>query len=158
MKALHYFKKFESWHYSIAQKWGVTVLRYSLAIIYIWFGILKPLGISPACELITQSVTWFSPKWFIPLLGIGEVFIGLLLLFRRTVRYAVLLIYLHLPCTFLPFLVTPTSSFSDSIFELTLAGQYMVKNVTLIAAAFFITGASLKGKKNELASLRNNLS
>ena len=37
---------------SFMQKWGITLLRYSLGIIYIWFGILKPLGLSPAQELV----------------------------------------------------------------------------------------------------------
>ena len=34
------------------EKWGISLLRYSLGIIYIWFGALKPLGLSPAQELV----------------------------------------------------------------------------------------------------------
>ena len=42
---------------------GITLLRYSLGIIYIWFGILKPLGLSPAQELVENTVYWFEkPK------------------------------------------------------------------------------------------------
>ena len=40
-------------------KWGVTLLRYSLGIIYIWFGALKPMGLSPAQELVENTVYWF---------------------------------------------------------------------------------------------------
>ena len=49
-------------------KWGVTLLRYSLGIIYIWFGALKPLGLSPAQELVENTVYWFeNPKTFVPI-------------------------------------------------------------------------------------------
>jgi len=58
--------------------WGVTLLRYSLGIIYIWFGALKPLGISPAQELVENTVYWFDdPQTFVPILGIWEVVIGI---------------------------------------------------------------------------------
>lgn len=30
------------------RRWGPIALRLSLAVIFIWFGILKPLGVSPA--------------------------------------------------------------------------------------------------------------
>ena len=38
------------------QKYGVVSLRIGLAIIFIWFGILKPLGMSPAEELVKLSL------------------------------------------------------------------------------------------------------
>ena len=41
-------------------RWGITLLRYSLGIIYIWFGILKPFGLSPAQELVENTVYWFN--------------------------------------------------------------------------------------------------
>jgi len=41
------------------KKWGVDILRYSLAVIFIWLGILKPLGLSPAAELVANTVYWF---------------------------------------------------------------------------------------------------
>ena len=41
-------------------RWGITLLRYSIGIIYIWFGILKPFGLSPAQELVENTVYWFS--------------------------------------------------------------------------------------------------
>ena len=37
---------------------GVPALRVSLAIIFIWFGILKPLGLSPAAALVEATVGW----------------------------------------------------------------------------------------------------
>ena len=68
-------------------KWGVTLLRYSLGIIYIWFGALKPLGLSPAQELVENTVYWFeNPKTFVPILGIWEVVIGITMIIKPLIR------------------------------------------------------------------------
>jgi len=39
-------------------RWGVLALRLSFGVIFIWFGILKPLGISSAEPLILATVPW----------------------------------------------------------------------------------------------------
>lgn len=36
----------------------VPILNLSLFIIFFWFGLLKPLGISPAEDLIISTVDW----------------------------------------------------------------------------------------------------
>mgnify|MGYP001159923131 FL=1 len=41
---------------------GILFLRYSVGIIFIWFGFLKPLGISPAQGLVANTVYWFEDK------------------------------------------------------------------------------------------------
>jgi uncharacterized membrane protein YphA (DoxX/SURF4 family) len=51
------------------EKYGVLILRVALAVIFIWFGLLKPLGASPAEELIKNTVVWFPPEIFLPVLG-----------------------------------------------------------------------------------------
>ena len=58
-------------------KYCQFLMRISLAIIFIWFGLLKPLGLSPEEELIKRTAYWFSPTLFIPILGWWEVTIGL---------------------------------------------------------------------------------
>ncbi len=49
---------------------GVAVLRYGLALVFIWFGALKPLGASPAEDLVAKTVYWFDPVWFVPAIGL----------------------------------------------------------------------------------------
>ena len=50
--------------------YGILLLRYSLAMIFLWFGLLKPLGISPAQELVENTVYWFEDKAiFVKFLG-----------------------------------------------------------------------------------------
>lgn len=113
-------------------------LQYSLAVLYIWFGVLKPLGLSPAADFVAQSITWFSPDWFIPTLGIGEVVIGLLFLSRKTIPLAVGLVGLHMIGTFSPFLMAPELIWSNFPHVWTIEGQYVAKNLLIIGAAWVL--------------------
>ena len=89
-------------------KWGVTLLRYSLGIIYIWFGALKPLGLSPAQELVENTVYWFeNPKTFVPILGIWEVVIGITMIIKPLIRVSIILLFIQMPGTFLPLVLFP---------------------------------------------------
>nr|NIM00617.1 hypothetical protein [Acidobacteriota bacterium]NIM62782.1 hypothetical protein [Acidobacteriota bacterium]NIO59082.1 hypothetical protein [Acidobacteriota bacterium]NIQ30121.1 hypothetical protein [Acidobacteriota bacterium]NIQ84924.1 hypothetical protein [Acidobacteriota bacterium] len=40
------------------RRWGTLALRLSLGVIFIWFGILKPLGLSAAAPLVLATVAW----------------------------------------------------------------------------------------------------
>jgi uncharacterized membrane protein YkgB len=116
------------------------LMRYSIALIFIWFGLLKPLGISPEAELIKRTVYWVSPQIFLPILGWWEVTIGLCLLYRPLIRIALLLLFLQLPGTMLPLILLPEICFTLPPFGLSLEGQYIVKNIFLVSAAFMIGG------------------
>ncbi len=116
------------------------LMRYSIALIFIWFGVLKPLGISPEAELIKRTVYWVSPQIFLPVLGWWEVTIGLCLLYRPLIRIALLLLLLQLPGTMLPLILLPEICFTHPPFGLSLEGQYIVKNLFLVSAAFMIGG------------------
>jgi len=121
-------------------KYGLPLLRYSIAIVFIWFGILKPLGLSPAADLVAKTVVWFSPDWFVPFLGWWEVLIGLTLLYRPTIRVSIFLLFLQMPGTMLPLVFLPDVCFTQIPFGLTLEGQYIIKNLVLISAALVIGG------------------
>ncbi|MCF7803891.1 MAG: hypothetical protein K9N46_01140 [Candidatus Marinimicrobia bacterium] len=121
-------------------KYGLLLLRYSIAIVFIWFGILKPLGMSPAADLVARTVVLFSPDWFVPFLGWWEVLIGLTLLYRPTIRVSIFLLFLQMPGTMLPLFFLPEVCFTQIPFGLTLEGQYIIKNLVLISAALVIGG------------------
>lgn len=140
MKASSVIDKWDRWNAALMHKYGFILLRYSLAIIFIWFGILKPLGLSPASDLVANTAYWFASDWFVPLLGWWEVAIGVFLLFRPTVRFALLLLFLQIPGTFLPLILLPDETFTHFPFGLTLEGQYILKNLILIAAAITVGG------------------
>ena len=117
---------------------SLPALRISLGIIFIWFGALKPFGDSPAVDVITKTVYWFDPDIFIPILGVWEMAIGLCLLYAPFIRAGLFLLALQMPGTFLPLIILPEVCFIDIPFNLTLEGQYIVKNLVLIGAAIVV--------------------
>lgn len=122
------------------ERYGHRVLRIGLAVVFIWFGTLKPLGLSPAADLVKRTVYWLPPEVFLPILGGWEVAIGLCLLFRPLIRVGILLLFLQMPGTLLPLFVLPEVCFTSVPFGLTLEGQYIVKNAVLIGAAIVVGG------------------
>jgi uncharacterized membrane protein YkgB len=119
---------------------AVTLLRVSLAIVFIWFGALKIVGNSPAIELVTKTVYWADPKWFVPLLGWWEVLIGACMLWRPLIRASIGLLALQMPGTFLPLVLLPHVCFAVIPWVPTLEGQYIIKNLVLISAAMAVGG------------------
>jgi hypothetical protein len=116
--------------------------RAMIAIVYVWFGSLKIFGVSPAEGLVTKlfDITlspFMSIQQFLILLGLVESAIGLLWLFPRISKWAFWIMMGHLFTTFLPVLFLPNETW-QSFFALTLTGQYIIKNVVLCSAAWFI--------------------
>ena len=125
--------------------YGILLLRYSLAMVFIWFGLLKPLGISPAQELVENTVYWFDDKaTFVNFLGWWEVVIGFTMCFRPLIRISIFLLFLQMPGTFLPLVLLPEVCFTDFPYGLTLEGQYIVKNLIIISSALVIGGTVRK--------------
>lgn len=118
---------------------SINIMRISLAVVYIWFGALKIFGMSPADELIEQTVYWFQPEIFIPILGVCEVLIGLGLLIKRFIPYTIVLLLMHMAATFFPVFILKTICFDAFPYCPTLAGQYIIKNLVLISGALVIT-------------------
>lgn len=116
--------------------------RTMIAIVYVWFGSLKIFGLSPAEGLVTKLFDmtlspFMSIQQFLILLGLVESAIGLLWLFPRISKWAFWIMMGHLFTTFLPVLFLPNETW-QSFFALTLTGQYIIKNVVLCSAAWFI--------------------
>lgn len=122
------------------EKHSITIMRIALAIVYIWFGALKIFGMSPAGELVEETVYWFNPALFIPILGGCEIIIGLGLLIKRFIPITIMLLLLHMAATFFPVFILKTLCFEGFPFCPTLVGQYIIKNLVLIAGALIIAG------------------
>lgn len=134
---------FNSFYFLLSKKMekhSINLMRIALAIVYIWFGALKIFGLSPAGELVSQTVYWFNPEIFIPILGICEVLIGFGLLIRKLIPVTIVLLLLHMFATLIPFFILKSSCFEIFPYEPTLAGQYIVKNIVLISGALIIAG------------------
>lgn len=124
-------------------RWGLRLLRYAIGVVFVWFGALKPLGLSPAADLVANTVYVVPPELFVPVLGVWEVLIGLCLLYRPLIRLGILLLFLQMPGTFLPLVLLPEVTFAQFPHALTLEGQYIIKNLVMIGAALAV-GATVR--------------
>ncbi len=127
------------------RRWGVPALRISLGVIFIWFGLLKPLGLSPAEPLVRATVGWMpllSTNAWVALIGWWEVAIGVAFLFQRTIRIAIGLLALQMVGTFMPLVLLPQVTFQPGLYPIapTMEGQYIVKNLLIISAALVVGG------------------
>ena len=123
---------------------SVLVSRVALFVIYFWFGFLKVIGQSPASEMVhtlfsktVEPIIPFLSFWvFIVLFGLFEMLIGVLFIIPKLEKPALVLFFVHMATTILPIFVM--SEVWSGILVPTLEGQYIIKNIALIACALTI--------------------
>ena len=126
---------------------GITILRVGLGIIFFWFGILKFFsGASPAEELVKNTVYFMDPDLFLPILAAWETAIGIGLITGKFMRLTLLLLFLQMPGTALPIVILPDVVWNSFPFQLTLEGQYIIKNLVLIGGGLVLGGTVRSGK------------
>jgi uncharacterized membrane protein YkgB len=130
----------------------IPVARFSVFAVYFWFGLLKLLDLSPATPLAsalvdkTIGLQYFDTSY--TLLALLECLIGVLFLFPKATRIVIPLLLLHLVTVCSPLLITPELVWSKP-FVPTLEGQYIIKNVAIIAVAIGVAAQTppIKSKK-----------
>jgi len=128
-------------------KYGLFILRVCLGIIFLWFGVLKFFkGLSPAEDLVRNTIYFMNPDIFIPILALWESLIGLGLITGKYMRLTLLLLFLQMPGTALPLIILPEKVWTAFPYGLTLGGQYIIKNLVLISAGL-VLGATVRGGK-----------
>ncbi|MHB8871349.1 MAG: hypothetical protein ACYC5G_02740 [Candidatus Doudnabacteria bacterium] len=120
----------------IAKKISIPLARFSLFLIYFWFGILKIVSESPANPLVDalleQTLPFLTFNQFIVCFAIFEMVIGVLFLIPKAQKIVVVLFFLHMITTVLPLFVLVDQTW-QSFLTPTLEGQYIIKNLVLIA-------------------------
>ncbi|HXD33063.1 MAG TPA: hypothetical protein VN643_18220 [Pyrinomonadaceae bacterium] len=130
---------------ALLHRWSVPALRAALGLVFLWFGALKVLGVSPVEKLIHQSYPFLPLHQFVLILGVWEILVGLGLLLKRGLRCALILMLFHLVGTFMAVCLAPSEFFSRGIpFFLTVDGEFVIKNMILIAAGLVIAGYELR--------------
>jgi uncharacterized membrane protein YkgB len=118
------------------------IIRTPLFVIFFWFGLLKVIKLSPAQGLVIDTVYWMpflSPEGWVIVIGIWEMLIGLFFLTKKTTFYAMVLLLLQMSGTFMPLVLLPSITFQNSNYLLpTLEGQYIIKNIIIIASALVV--------------------
>ncbi len=138
-------KRIDKLFIRLMHDWSLPTLRISLAIVFLWFGELKILGVSPVVDLLQHSYSFFPEPAFVTILGIWEIIIGITLFFNITLRFALALLWLQMAGTlFAPLLNWSLFFNKGNIFLLTIQGEFIVKNLVLIASSLVIGGFALE--------------
>ena len=129
-------------------RYSIFALRMSMGTVYLGFGILKYFpGVSPA-ESLVLAVTHVLSFGLVPtvipngvamvLLATLECAIGLLLITGRWLRVAIYLLGAQLVGILSPAVLLAGREFAGPHHMPTLEGQYVLKDVILVAAAMVI--------------------
>ena len=130
LKIIKFFKKISG---------GIS--RFSLFAVFFWFGLLKVVGLSPASQVVqnlfneTMPIMEFSV--FIIIFGLFECLIGILFLIPGAERGVIPLLFIHMIMTAGPLFLLTGETWSATLVP-TLEGQYIIKNLAIIAVAIGI--------------------
>ncbi|HVT75189.1 MAG TPA: hypothetical protein VHD69_02110 [Candidatus Paceibacterota bacterium] len=121
----------------------------ALFIVYVWFGSLKLFGFSPANPLVDallrETLPFVTFHTFNLILGAYEVLVGLLFIIPRKEKYAFILLVPHIIVTILPLFLLKAMTWQSALVP-TIEGQYIIKNVLIIAVAAMVF-ADMKKKR-----------
>ena len=161
----NYFSKFnrgrieaENKFFLFLRKISMPLARVAFFIVFFWFGVLKILELSPAegvVHTLYQHTVPFIPwKVFVFLFGAYECVIGIIFLFPGKEKWALYMLVPHMITTFGPLVILPKLVWKGFMVP-NLIGQYIIKNLVIIALAIFIAAYVWEGnkKKNENLSM-----
>lgn len=123
----------------------VPFARFSIFLIFFWFGAIKLLGLSPASPLAealtakTVGIQYFEPLFYT--LAILECIVGILFLFPKATRIVIPLLLFHMLIVCSPLLLVPEYTWQQFGVP-TLEGQYIIKNAVVIAVAIGIAASA----------------
>lgn len=141
LKVAEKFNTFDRTFIRFMHSSGIPFLRVALGIVFLWFGSLKLFNVSPVEDLIAQTYFFFPTDAFMMVLGAWEVLIGIGLLFKLSLRVTLAFLWIQMAGTILSPLLDPKIFFqSGNLLLLTTEGEFVVKNLVLIAAGIVIGG------------------
>lgn len=134
------------------QDYNELVARLAIFLVYFWFGILKIIGFSPATPLVRTlfdtTINFMPFSVFYILFSLFEVIIGITFLIRGLERIGILMIFAHLFTTILLLIFTSSITWQSFLMP-TLEGQYIIKNILILACAISI-GSKLIPSSNKI--------
>ena len=145
------FARFDACIVHRVKKIAEPCARGALFIIFFWFGLLKVMGVSPAdplvAELLERTMPFIAFDGFRIFFGLYEMIIGAAFLTVGYERVAIVMLLPHMVTTFLPLVILPNDTWA-SVLVPTFVGQYIIKNLIIIALALSIAAHLHPIKKN----------
>lgn len=118
---------------------SLSLLRGAFGVVFVWFGALKILGVTPIGDFLAGTLPWFDRAWLIPAIGVFEVLIGLGMILDRFLVLVCVVLIGHLLGTFLSLVMQSDLTFQHgNPLLLATDGEFVVKNVVLIAGALVL--------------------
>lgn len=137
----------------VVRRTSLPLLRFSLGVVFVWFGALKVAGITPVGALVAETMPWLDARWFVPALGWFEIGLGLALMIGYRLGWVCAAMVAHLTGTFLTVVMEPSAMFQHgNPLMLTMEGEFVLKNLVLITAALVI--ASWPGRTGRVRARR----
>lgn len=134
----NYLEKFDFEFIHFLRKISMPLARFALFTVFFWFGILKIIGTSPAnpmvMDLMNKTLPFMTWGVFIILFSIYEMIIGISFIIPRLERFAIALLIPHMFMTILPLIFLSSMTWQGFLTP-TLEGQYIIKNLVIIALA-----------------------
>ncbi len=125
----------------LAGRWGTTLLRVALGIVLLWIGALKFVDPSPVVDLLDASLSLLAFPAFVYVLGVVELICAILLFGGIGLRFVGIVLVGLFAGTLLIFLIAPAVSYGEGGFPLlSLAGEFLLKDLVLMAAAVTVIG------------------
>ena len=119
----------------------LPLARIAIFIIFFYFGFLKLVDLSPASPLAGALVSktvgdqYFNVLFHI--LALYECLIGVLFLIPKATRVVIPLLFIHMIIVCSPLILVPSLAWDKPLVP-SLEGQYIIKNVAIIALAIGI--------------------
>ena len=137
-------------HFALAH--SSQSIRISLAIVFMWFGLQKLVQPATVFNMVIGTTDWFPlpPEFLLPAMGAVEVIMGFAFLCAGGVllRLALHFLVLHMLATFVVLALMPDVSFhKGNPLLLTNAGEYVIKNLVLIASGLVLLAGTTDSEK-----------
>lgn len=134
-----------------AGKYYGIIARGALFVIFFFFGLLKLIGFSPAGDLALgfaehMGLGAIAQEMYIAL-AIVECAIGILIIVPRYTRIAIFAMLAHMLIVSSPLLLYPGAVW-NAPFVPNLEGQYIIKNIALVALALGLVARTIPLKKS----------